>query len=140
MKKRGVKNCSYKTLRYRGHCEIVKFLIRNCDLDDETLNQIFEVGCGLVNKDEVIIIAEVKGGNRTWKKEELIKADKNFSAMQKATAFPVSSTAALMAKGVFDKDMEQHRDYWTPYPKSLSYNHIRYNEFNENLKKLGLVS
>ena len=44
MQARGVKNCSYKTMRYRGHGDMVRFLIRDCDLDDDTLNKIFLEG------------------------------------------------------------------------------------------------
>ena len=120
MKERGVKNCSYKTLRYKGHCEIVKFLIRNCDLDDKTLDQIFTVGCGLVNRDEVIIMAKVSKDNKVWSEEKLIKSDDRFSAMQIATAFPISAVASLMAEGVFDGE-------------NLSYSDIPFDKFNEKL-------
>ena len=61
-----------------------------------------------------------------------------FSAMQKATAFPITSVATLMAEGIFDGDMEQRRDHWIPYPKNLSYSHVPYEKFNERLSLLGL--
>ena len=61
-----------------------------------------------------------------------------FSAMQKATAFPIASVAHLMAEGVFDGDMEQRRDYWIPFPKNLSYSHIPYDKFRDKLTLLGL--
>jgi saccharopine dehydrogenase (NAD+, L-lysine-forming) len=139
MKERGVKSCSYKTLRYKGHCDIVKFLIKDCDLDDETLNKIFLEGCGRANKDEVILIAGVTKGNKTWKEEKLIKSDEQFSAMQKATAFSISSVAAIMAQGILEGNKEQHRDYWSQYPRALSYADVPFKEFNKNLKTLGLV-
>ena len=44
MQARGIKNCAYKTLRYEGHCDTVKLLIRNTDLNDESLANIFESG------------------------------------------------------------------------------------------------
>jgi saccharopine dehydrogenase-like NADP-dependent oxidoreductase len=138
MKAKGVKNCSYKTLRYRGHRDIVKFLIRDCKLDDGTLNKIFLEGCGTANKDEVFIVAEVKGGDKTWRKEKIIKSDEKFSAMQKATAFPVASVASIMADGSLEGDKNQHRDYWTQFPKALTYADIPFDEFNKNLKTLGL--
>jgi saccharopine dehydrogenase-like NADP-dependent oxidoreductase len=144
MKDRGVKNCSYKTLRYPGHRNIIKFLIRDCELDDETLEQVFVNGCGYADKDEVIIIAKVHKDNKTWSKEKLIKADekprigmkKGFSAMQKATAFPVASVASLMAEGYFDGKKSQCRGYWDCFNKSLSYADIPYEEFNKKIKKL----
>jgi saccharopine dehydrogenase-like NADP-dependent oxidoreductase len=138
MKDRGVKNCSYKTIRYRGHGDMVRFLIRDCDLDDDTLTKIFLDGCGSANKDEVIIVAKVTRGNRTWREEKLIRSDDQFSAMQKATAFSISSVAAIMAQGKLEGNKEQRRDYWLQYNKSLSYADVPFEEFNKNLKKLGL--
>ena len=139
MLSRGVKNCSYKTIRYKGHRDIVKFLIKDCGLDDETLNKIFLDGCGVANKDEVLIVAEVKGEDKTWKQEKVIKSDERFSAMQKSTAFPISSAASLMAEGIFDGNKDQHRDHYTQYPKNLSYRDVPFDEFNKRLKILGLT-
>ena len=136
MQARGVKNCSYKTMRYKGHGEIVKFLIRDCSLDDKTLARIFQEGCGMANKDEVLIVAEVKGQDHRWRKEKVIKSDKRFSAMQKATAFSISSMAKIMAEGKLEGRNQQHRDYWTEYPFSLSYADAPFNEFNDNLEEL----
>jgi saccharopine dehydrogenase-like NADP-dependent oxidoreductase len=138
MMQRGVKNCSYKTLRYKGHRDIVKFLIRDCGLSTQTLAKIFVEGCGYVDKDEVIVIAKVKKPNKTWRKEKLIKSDENFSAMQKGTAFPIASVAALMAEGLLEGDKDQHRDYYTKYPKNLSYRDIPFDKFSEKLNTLGL--
>ena len=133
MQRRAVKNCSYKTIRYRGHGDVVKFLIRDCNLDDETLKKIFLEGCGVVNKDEVFIVAEVSGGDKTWRQEKVIKSDERFSAMQKATAFPISSVASLMAEGSLEGDMEQHSDYYIQYPSDLSYDNISFDKFNKKL-------
>ncbi|MAF24302.1 hypothetical protein CL634_01760 [bacterium] len=138
MKDRGVKNCYYKTLRYRGHRDIINFLIRDCDLDDETLNKIFIKGCGFSNKDEVIILAKVHKDNKTWVEEKLIKSDFSFSAMQKATAYSISAVASLMAEGLFDGKKDQHRDYWVDFPKALSYRDIPFEDFNERLSQLGI--
>ena len=137
MQRRAVKNCSYKTMRYRGHGDMVRFLIRDCNLDDDTLNKIFLEGCGKANKDEVFIVAEVSGADKTWRQEKVIKSDEQFSAMQKATAFPISSVAALMAEGVFDGRKDQHRDYYTYYSKNLSYSDIPFDKFSEKLSLLG---
>ena len=133
MKNRGVKNCSYKTMRYRGHGEMVKFLIRDCGLGDEALTKIFQEGCGPVNKDEVFIVAEVKGGDKKWRKEKIIKSDERFSAMQKATAFPISVVGSLMAEGALEGNKEQRRDYHIQYPKNLSYSDIPFDKFNKKL-------
>ncbi len=136
MQRRGVKNCSYKTIRYNGHGDMVRFLIRDCNLDDDTLNKIFLEGCGKANKDEVLIVAEVSGEDKTWRQEKIIKSDEQFSAMQKATAFSISSVAAIMAEGKLEGNKEQHRDYWTRYSPVLSYQDVPFKEFNSNLDKL----
>jgi len=138
MQRKGIKNCSYKTMRYRGHGDMVRFLIRDCNLDDDTLNKIFLEGCGKANKDEVFIVAEVSGGDKTWRQEKVIKSDEQFSAMQKATAFSISSVAAIMAEGKLEGNKAQHRDYWEQYSPCLSYEDVPFEEFNNNLKKLGI--
>ena len=138
MRERGVKNCSYKTLRYRGHGKIIKFLIRDCSLSDEVMTKIFEEGCGHAHRDEVIVLADVKGGDKSWHKEILIKSDEKFSAMQKATAFSISSVAAIMAEGKMEGDKGEHRDYYTQYDKNLGYKDVPFGEFIKNLNKIGL--
>ena len=138
MKGRGFSNCSYKTIRYKGHGDMVRFLIRDCDLNDETLNKIFVDGCGHANKDEVIVIAKVKKANKTWRKEKLVKSDEQFSAMQKATAFSICSVASIMANGEMEGNKEQHRDYWDSYNLALSYADVPFDKFHSNLNKLGI--
>ena len=138
MQRRGIKNCSYKTIRYKGHGDMVRFLIRDCNLDDDTLNKIFLEGCGKANKDEVFIVAEVSGRDRTWRQEKVIRSDERFSAMQKATAFSISSVAAIMAGGKLEGNKTQHRDYWEQYSPCLSYEDVPFEEFNRNLKILGI--
>jgi saccharopine dehydrogenase-like NADP-dependent oxidoreductase len=144
MKRKGVKNCSYKTLRWKGHCEAVRFLIKQCSLSDECLLDIFKNGCVDTGGDIVLIRALVRSGDSVnglqWKREKVVAsdADGRFSAMQKATAYPISSVAALMAKGIFDGKKEQHRDYWIDFPKALKYEDVPLKEFNENLNKLGV--
>ena len=138
MKERGVKNCFYKTIRWPGHCEAVRFLIRKCNLSDECLLEIFKKGCVNDGNDIVLIRSLVKGQDVTWKKEKIIAADSDgrFSAMQKATAFPISSIAKLMAEGYFDGEKFQQRGYSVNYPKALTYADVPFDEFNENLETL----
>jgi saccharopine dehydrogenase-like NADP-dependent oxidoreductase len=84
----------------------------------------------------VIILAKVYKDDKSWVKEKLVKSDDQFSAMQKATAFPISSVAALMAEGKLEGDYHEHRDYHDQYPKSLSYENVPFEDFDANLKKL----
>ena len=139
MKERGVKNCHYKTLRYEGHRDIVRFLLRNSG--DKCLREVFERGCqedGGVG-DLVIIKTLVEAGDISWKKELTVFHEReSFSAMQKATAFPISAVASLMAEGKLEGDKEQRRDYHTQYPRALTYKDVPFGEFNDKLRKLGI--
>ncbi len=99
MKERGVKDCSYKTLRYKGHCDAVRFLIRHAKLSDEEMEKIFKKGCPPQPwRDVVMIKVKVLGGSLSFNKELIIPYKEDFSAMQRATAFPISSVASIMAK------------------------------------------
>lgn len=138
MKDRGVKNCSYKTIRYEGHRDVVKFLIRNCDLDDKTLESIFLNGCPK-DHDVVLIKATVKGGNVTWNREVIIGYDLKFSAMQKSTAYSISAAAALMADGCFDNRVVENRSGDIKLPLVLHYKDIPFDLFKDNLEKLGVT-
>lgn len=140
MKERGVKSCSYKTMRWKGHGDIIKFLIRKCNLSRDCLERIFTEGCqhNAGDPDIVLIKARVKAGDVEWNKEIVVGYDTQFSAMQKSTAFPISAIASQMAEGMYDDNFEQHRDYWTKYPKSLSYKYINHKDFCKRLNKLGI--
>ena len=138
LQKRGIKNCSYKTLRYEGHCDTVKLLIRKTGLSDESLADVFEEGCGKGGSDIVIIKAVVESGDLTWDKEIIIGYDTQFSAMQKATAFSISSVAKIMAEGYFDERFIEHRGYKDKMSVVLKYSDVPYDKFEKNLKELGL--
>ena len=127
MKERGVKDCSYKTLRYKGHCDAVRFLIRHAKLSDEEMEKIFKKGCPPQPwRDVVMIKVKVLGGNLSFDKELIVPFKEEFSAMQRATAFPISSVASIMAEGHFD-DL-----------KTVAYKDIPFEKFNENLNSIGL--
>jgi saccharopine dehydrogenase-like NADP-dependent oxidoreductase len=147
MKDRGVQNCSYKTLRYPGHCAIIKFLIRDCELDDAALAKIFTKGLQTEETihDVVVVIAEAKSvtSGLKWRREITIKGDhlqhvSSFTAMQKGTAFPIAAVARLIAEGEMEGDKDQHRDYYTQYPKALSYRDVPFDKFKTYLKELNL--
>jgi saccharopine dehydrogenase-like NADP-dependent oxidoreductase len=144
MKERGIANCSYKTLRYQGHCELVKFLIRDCALEDETLTQIFnacrndpQVSKSMIPKDLVLIKVLIRTKTAAvWDKEVLIRfgGDNNmiqFSAMQKATAFSASSVAKEMIEGSFDEIVSQ-----TYGKRCLAYKDVDYEQFMKNIEFL----
>ena len=90
MKKRGVENCSYKTLRYPGHHKMVNFLIHESGLSDEAVIDIFKRTCP---PQADLVIIKVTADELGF--EKVIRSGKNFSAMQKATAFPILSVAHM---------------------------------------------
>jgi saccharopine dehydrogenase-like NADP-dependent oxidoreductase len=134
----GVKDCSYKTLRYKGHNELMKFLIRDCELDESCILKIFEKAKP-TNKnfeDMVVIKVMIKAKDNFWEKELLIPHSHNFSAMQKATAFSISSVAKMMAEDFFNENAAQHRDYFDIPPIALTYKLVDYEEFMKNINIL----
>lgn len=129
MKDRGVKNCFYKTLRYKGHCDAVRFLIRHAKLSDEEMEKIFKKGCPPQPWGDVVMIkVKVNGGDVSFDKELIVPYKDKFSAMQRATAFPISSVASIMAEGHFDE------------LKTVAYKDIPFDKFNENLDSIGISS
>jgi len=126
MKKRGVKNCSYKTIRYTGHCELLKFLKNECELDNNTLEKnIFGKGCSQ-NVDDIIVMRidiEFKQ-NKYWYYACEIDCDDKFSAMQKATGFACASVADWLV------------DYEYGNKFALDYSYVDYGRFDKTLKKL----
>ena len=119
MQKRGVQNCSYKTLRYPGHQNMIKFLIRECDLDDKTLIDIFKKTCPPPHDDVVVIRVQVDDRIQ----EKVIKSDDKFSAMQQATAFPVAVMSSLVSQEQFSGNV-------------LKYDDIPYDQFNKLVTEL----
>ncbi len=125
MIKNGVENCSYKTIRYKGHRDIVQWLIRKCNLNDSELFKIFENGClNHEGKDFVIVKSEIIKDDTTWQRVKIIKSDDNFSAMQRATAFSISAIAKMMVENLFAKK------------KVLGYSDVDFEEFEKNFNKL----
>ena len=118
MQERGVLNCSYKTLRYPKHHQIVNFLINESGLDNASIMDIFKKTCP-PQKDLVIMKATVDHVQF----EKIIQSDKKFSAMQKATAFPIASVAHI----VTSSDLDAH---------VLKYDDIPYPQFNKWLNQL----
>lgn len=117
MDKHGVKNCSYKTLRWRGHCTFMKYLLdvfatepsltNGLKVDTESIKRILSHSHKMHQKDMVVMKVEArKGSDVSVSKNRIIHANDQFTAMQIATAFPIASVAHLMAKGAMDKTVQ----------------------------------
>ena len=118
MQRRGVLNCSYKTLRYPNHHTTVNFLINESGLDDQSIIDIFKKTCP-PQDDLVIILVRVDDLNF----EKIIKSDSQFSAMQKSTAFPIAAAAHTIAISDIEKPV-------------LKYSDLTYPQFNKTLEQL----
>lgn len=124
MAERGVRNIWYKTLRWRGHCDVMSWLMRAVDFDRKTLERILEFSSRQHHRDVVIIhVVASHGDVRTSKTIRVVPTDQ-FSAMQRATAFPIASVADIMISGVLDE---------IKYP---TYADVPLGSFNGNLTKL----
>jgi saccharopine dehydrogenase-like NADP-dependent oxidoreductase len=139
MQKRGVHNCSYKTLRYPGHRDAIKFLIDNAQ--EECVREILDRGCSPdLSTDIVVLAATVGAWPLQWKHWTIIEAEDktpeiHFTAMQKATAYPISAIASLLADGILDRErrkVERRGCYEHPSPV-LSYKDIPFDNFRKKL-------
>jgi saccharopine dehydrogenase-like NADP-dependent oxidoreductase len=107
MHERGVENFNYKTMRYPGHCELLKFMLEECKMTDEDFETCVKHACPIIHQDVVLLYVKVD-------KEELFHCvyhDDNWTAMQKATAFPAASIASLLAEGIIEnKEVVTYKD------------------------------
>lgn len=125
MMERNIENLVYKTIRWKGHCQLIKFLLSSLDKSEITklLNRATEQ-----HKRDMVILHVVGEYDKVTTTETIqILGNENFTAMQRATAIPISSVADIMAKGYLD---------YLPY---LMYNDIPLNSFKENIEKLELL-
>ena len=124
MERRGVKHCAYRTLRYIGHRDTVQFLIRECNLDDETLIRIFKKTCPPLPDLEIM---------RVEVDDEIIEKVtyhcQLFTAMQQCTAFPICSAADLILN-------DQLCEASTIKGNALKYRHIPYAPFDKRVQAL----
>ncbi len=123
MKQRGVSNCSYKTLRYKGHLDLMLYFLRRKRFDAKQL-------AGLFNQDDTrdVVIVEVEASclssNITYRKTKTVKTRGGYSAMQRATAGGLVS--AIFASPL---------NHGSP----LTYTDIDIQMFNDNMKILGVA-
>jgi hypothetical protein len=58
--------------------------------------------------------------------------------MQRATAFPISAVARMMAEGIFDNRIVQNRGGDIKLPLQLTYRDIPFDKFKKYLNELNL--
>lgn len=101
-----VRNMDYKTIRYPGHCEIMRLLMNGLNLnsDRDTLKRILENSVPRTLQDVVIIYAAVKGTQHGQLREEnyvskvypQLIAGRLWSAIQVTTAAGVTAVMDIV--------------------------------------------
>lgn len=118
-KERGLKNVCYKTLRYHGHCDLIKFLFNECQLQGEEFDKVIERACPVTTEDLVVVYVDTYGHEVVIR----IDSDEHWTAMQMGTAFPIAAVAAILAEGKL-------KGY-------LNYSDVPFEKFQENLEVIG---
>ena len=104
-----VKNVNYKTMRYPGHCDLMKFLLHDLQMQDqqEELGRIFEKSLPATFQDQIVIFVSATGqyrgrlAERTYAKT-IYHQDidgKNWSGIQITTAAGVTAIVDMLAEG-----------------------------------------
>ncbi len=101
-----VQELNYKTLRYPGHCEKIKFLLHDLGLKDDrdTLKHLLKNALPEVEQDHVIVFVSAAGfKNKIWQEHHYYKKilpqkfqNQIWSAMQIATASSVCVVVDLI--------------------------------------------
>lgn len=103
-----VRNLNYKTVRYPGHCDMVRMLARDLKLCEhrDTFKQLIEYGIPGTRQDVVLIFVTVTGRRKGMLSQESyakkIYGDTDpdgFSAIQKTTAGGVCTMVDLLRQG-----------------------------------------
>jgi len=104
-----VKHLSYKTIRYPGHCEKIKFLMNDLKLNDDrdTLKRIFEHAIPKTYQDVVLVYVSVTGmQDDHYIEENYVKKfypkiinGHRWSAIQLTTACGICSVVDLVLSG-----------------------------------------
>jgi saccharopine dehydrogenase-like NADP-dependent oxidoreductase len=104
-----VANVNYKTIRYPGHCELMKFLLHDLQMQDQQgmLRDIFEKSLPATFQDQIVVFVSATGKyhgrltERTYAKtiyHTLIDGE-NWSGIQITTAAGVVAVVDMVAQG-----------------------------------------
>ncbi|MBX7143367.1 MAG: saccharopine dehydrogenase NADP-binding domain-containing protein [Oligoflexia bacterium] len=104
-----VRSLDYKTIRYPGHCELIKFLLDDLRFtsDRESLKKIFERSLPTTKQDKCIIFVEVRG-QKDGRFSQLtyastvyncLVAEQHFGAIQITTASGICAPLDLVLTG-----------------------------------------
>ena len=92
-----IPDVTYKTLRYPGHMEIVKWLMEQVEFRRLDMMDLFRYGCPAnEEKDIVKFYVNATNGNLSYTREHTFYASEDFSAMQRATAYSAAAAIQTM--------------------------------------------
>lgn len=102
-----VRNLNYKTIRYPGHCAIMKRLIRELGLDEPTLTEVLGYALPRTSQDVVVIFVSASGRKGGEPREEQfvrrvysrVEGGAHWSAIQITTASAICAALDLVAEG-----------------------------------------
>lgn len=102
-----VRNLNYKTIRYPGHCGIMKRLIGGLGLDEATLTEILGYALPRTSQDVVVILVSVTGRigdepeEKTFARRVRSRAEggAQWSAIQITTASAICAALDLVREG-----------------------------------------
>lgn len=108
-----VANVNYKTIRYPGHCELMKFLLHDLQMAEQQalLRDIFERALPTTFQDQIVIFVSATGKyhgrttERTYAKtiyHQLIDGE-NWSGIQITTAAGVAGVVDLVREGALPR-------------------------------------
>lgn len=138
-KARGLVDASYKTLRYKGHCQQVRFLNEAVGGDREKLAEMIRATTVSHEHDIVLVYVRVEGKYQTLTKRYEIFPKDGFTAMQRATAFSaVSVVASAIGNDSSFSELGHLSTYVGENSSILEYRNIFKCSFMKNMEKLGI--
>jgi saccharopine dehydrogenase-like NADP-dependent oxidoreductase len=114
---RGIREFTYKTVRYKGHVKWIKFLMKDCKITGKEFSRAIINACPRTKKD--IVYTSVDSGG-IYRIQKIIEHDDQWTAMQKGTSFPAAAVAAIMAN--------------RKEPKVWTYEDVPLDQFQDNLR------
>jgi saccharopine dehydrogenase-like NADP-dependent oxidoreductase len=114
-----VGNLNYKTVRYPGHCEILKLLIRDLRLDEASLTRIFDEALPIAYQDVVLVFVTVIGRIDGELRQEsdarkiysrVNERGRRWSAIQITTASAICAVLDLVREGQLPQSGFVHHD------------------------------
>lgn len=112
------RNLNYKTVRYPGHCEILKLLIRDLGLGEKLLVEIFDRALPIAYQDVVLVFVTVIGrvggvlrqesyANKIYSR---LDGGRRWSAIQTTTACAICAVLDMVRDGTLKQSGFIHHD------------------------------